>query len=678
MRYRFPKMPDGKPDAIWFGGDYNPEQWPEETVEEDIRLMRRAGINLVTLGVFAWALIEPEDGKFQFAWLDKIADRLYENGIFVDMATATATPPRWLTCKHPEILPRDRYGNTIWPGGRQHWRPTSSVFRKYALRLTEKMAEHYKDHPAVVAWHVSNELGCHNIFDYSEDAAAGFREWLKKKYGSLEDLNRAWNGPFWSQMVTDWSQIIPPRACSGGVNPTTLLDFKRFSSDALLEYYEAEAAVLHEKTPHIPVTTNLMVLENQTNPVDCFRWGLHMDFVSNDHYYLPDRRHLDEMTMSAAIVEGISKGNPWMLMENSTSSVNWRPVNLRKKPGEILRDALVHVANGADGICFFQWRQSAAGAEKFHSAMLPHAGENSRIYREVCQLGETLKELQTVKGTKVRQAPLAMLFDYDSWWAYENGLLTREFDYRGEFFHWYRAALDAGITADVVGKNADWEKYEAVMFPVTLLVDKDTGKRAERYVENGGKLIVTYGSGISDSQDHVYTGGYPGAFRNVLGIKVQEFVAVAENHEIRLDNGWTGTLWADDVMEITEDCGILACITDGDGDTALEGRPVVTKRNYGKGQAFYIGIKLRREDGAEFFAKYIKEEESFIWKEDRIPLCVERVGEKRRYQFIFNRSPQEKIIVPKKGRLLYLSNGMEREKEVLLQPAGVAVLSLGF
>ena len=177
--------------------------------------------------------------------------------------------------------------------------------------------------------------------------------------------------------------------------------------------------------------------------------------------------------MSAAIVGGISRKRPWFFMENSTSSVNWRPVNLRKKPGEIIRDALVHMANGADGICFFQWRQSKAGAEKYHSSMLPHAGEKSRIYREVCQLGEALNKLQTVKGTTVRQAPLAMIFDYDSWWAYENGLLTREFDYRGEFFHWYQSALDAGITADVVGKNADWEKYEAVMFPVTLLVDKD-------------------------------------------------------------------------------------------------------------------------------------------------------------------------------------------------------------
>lgn len=498
--------------------------------------MKQAGVNIVTLGVFAWALIEPEDGVFQFTWLDKIVEKLGQAGISVDMATATATPPRWLTSKHPEILPRDKYGDIIWPGGRQHWRPTSEVFRKYALRLTEKMAEHFKDHSTVVAWHVSNELGCHNIFDYSDDAAIGFQTWLKKRYGSLEKLNESWNGAFWSQTVTDWSQIIPPRECFGGINPTTLLDYKRFSSDALLEYYKAEMAILHEQTPEIPVTTNLMVMENQVNPVDCFKWGGSMDFVSNDHYYLPDNRHLDEMTMSAAIIDGVSRKNSWFLMENSTSSVNWRPVNLRKKPGEIIRDALVHVANGADGICFFQWRQSKAGAEKFHSAMLPHAGEKSRIYREVCELGEALKNLQSVKETKVSQATLAMIFDYDSWWAYENGLLTREFDYRGEFFHWYQAALDAGIAADIIGKNQDWEKYEIVMFPVTLLVDKDTGKKAECYVKKGGKLIITYGSGITDSQEHVYTGGYPGVFCDVLGIRTEEFVAIEENHKIRLDN----------------------------------------------------------------------------------------------------------------------------------------------
>lgn len=673
MEYRFPKAPDGQPDELWFGADYNPEQWPQELIEEDIRLMKQAGVNIVTLGVFAWALIEPEDGVFQFTWLDKIVEKLGQAGISVDMATATATPPRWLTSKHPEILPRDKYGDIIWPGGRQHWRPTSEVFRKYALRLTEKMAEHFKDHSTVVAWHVSNELGCHNIFDYSDDAAIGFQTWLKKRYGSLEKLNESWNGAFWSQTVTDWSQIIPPRECFGGINPTTLLDYKRFSSDALLEYYKAEMVILHEQTPEIPVTTNLMVMENQVNPVDCFKWGEFMDFVSNDHYYLPDNRHLDEMTMSAAIIDGVSRKNPWFLMENSTSSVNWRPVNLRKKPGEIIRDALVHVANGADGVCFFQWRQSKAGAEKFHSAMLPHAGEKSRIYREVCELGEALKNLQSVKETKVSQATLAMIFDYDSWWAYENGLLTREFDYRSEFFHWYQAALDAGIAADIVGKKQDWEKYETVMFPVTLLVDKDTGKKAECYVKKGGKLIITYGSGITDSQEHVYTGGYPGVFCDVLGIRTEEFVAIEENHKIRLDNDWAGTLWVDDIMEMAEDCRPLACIADGDGDSALEGQPVVTERMYGKGKAFYIGTKLLRKDGADFFARYILGEKGFVWEGDRKPLYIERVGERERYLFVFNRCEKETVSVPKKGCLLYFSNGVEEKDKILLQPGGVAV-----
>lgn len=377
--------------------------------------------------------------------------------------------------------------------------------------------------------------------------------------------------------------------------------------------------------------------------------------------------------MSAAIVGGISRKRPWFLMENSTSSVNWRPVNLRKKPGEIIRDALVHMANGADGICFFQWRQSKAGAEKYHSSMLPHAGEKSRIYREVCQLGEALNKLQTVKGTTVRQAPLAMIFDYDSWWAYENGLLTREFDYRGEFFHWYQSALDAGITADVVGKNADWEKYEAVMFPVTLLVDKDTGKKAERYVENGGKLVITYGSGIADSQDHVYTGGYPGAFCDILGIKTEEFVAVEENHRIGLDNGWSGTMWVDDIMDICEDCRPLAYIADGDGDSALVGQPVITERRCGKGKALYIGTKLLRKDGAEFLAKYVLDAKEFAWKGDRKPLYIERVREKERYLFAFNRSEKEEVSVPKKGNTLYFFNGIEEIDKILLQPGGAAV-----
>lgn len=674
MEYRWPKSLKGKENKIWLGGDYNPEQWPEHIWEEDIRLMQKAKVNIVTLGVFAWALIEPENGVFDFTWLDNIVDKLYQGGIAVDMATVTATPPRWLTEEHPEILPKDSQGAVIWPGGRQHWRPTSKIFKKFALRLTEQMAEHFKNNEAIVSWHVSNELGCHNIFDYSEDAAAGFQEWLKERYGSLEELNKSWNGAFWSQKVTDWAQIIPPRECYAGINPTTLLDFKRFSSDALLAYYQAEADILHRITPDIPATTNLMVMENQVNPVDCFTWGNHLDFVSNDHYYLPDERQLDEMTMSAAMVSGIAHKNPWFLMENSTSSVNWRPVNLRKQPGEIIRDALVHVANGADAVCFFQWRQSLAGAEKFHSSMVPHAGENSKIFREVCELGNALDRLSPILGSRVKKSEMAMVYDYDSWWAYENGLLTKLFDYRAEFYHWYRAQLDTGVAADIVGKNDDWDTYETVMFPVTFLIDRNTSEKAEKYVKDGGRLIVTYGSGISDSCDHVYPGGYPGAFRDILGIRVEEFSAIDAGHSISLNNGWTGEIWADDISEISDDCRVIASVDDTAEDRALRGQPIITSRPFGKGEAMYIGTKLSRADAAGFFLQYVQKKERTLTGE-QVPLRLHRCTDDKDYEFIFNRSREESVELPTKGTVLYSSYAVVKDKNITLEPSGVVVLS---
>lgn len=685
MEYRWPKMRDGQELPMLFGGDYNPDQWSEEVWKEDIRLMQKAKVNVATVAVFAWANLEPEDGVYTFEWLDRVMDLLYEGGISVDLATATATPPRWLTSAHPEILPQDPYGSVLGPGSRQHWRPTSEVFRRYALRLTEKMAEHYKDHPALVSWHVSNELGCHNRFDYSDDAAAGFQKWLKKQYGTLDTLNESWNGSFWSQKVTDWSQIIPPRAMMTGCNPTMMLDFKRFSSDALLEYYEAEAEVLHCITPDIPVTTNMMILENQVNPVDCFKWGKHLDFVSNDHYYLPDERHLDEMAMSAAITDGTAGKNPWLLMENSTSSVNWRRINLRKQPGEIIRDALVHVANGADGICFFQWRQSCAGAEKFHSSMLSHVGEDSRQFREVCALGAALEALKPVSGSRVEKSKIAMIYDYDSWWSWENGLLTALFDYRAEVYHWYRAALDAGISVDMVGKTDDWMTYETVFFPVMILADAETAKKAEQYVKNGGTLVVTYGSGIMDEREHVYLGGYPGAFRDLLGIRAEEFVAIDETDQITLDNGWSGTMWADDITSVTTDCEVIARINQTAADRGLRGQAIVTRRKLGEGIAWYIGTKLSREDAEQFFNKYLSENiDKYGAKTDtrenaegeNTPICVRRTKGEQRFEFWFNRSRDQAVTIPVSGKSLYLLMAEEKDGVIRMEPSGAAVYQL--
>lgn len=675
--YAWPQPMRGHKPTIWFGGDYNPEQWPETVWDEDIRLMKQAKVSIVTLGVFSWALLEPEEGVFDFSWMDRIVNKLYEAGIAVDMATATASPPRWLTEKHPEILPVDDAGASYWPGARQHWRPTSRVFRAYALTLTRAMAEHFRDCPALVSWHVSNELGCHNVFDYSDDAAREFREWCRRRYTTLDGLNAAWNGPFWSQMVTDWNQIIPPRQTLGGHNPTTMLDFKRFSSDALLEYYKSEAQILHEVTPGIPVTTNLMVIENDdTNPVDCFKWSKELDFVSNDHYYLPDGRHLDEMAMSAAIVSGMAEKKPWFLMENSTSSTNWRAVNLRKQPGEIVRDALVHVAYGADAICFFQWRQSAAGAEKFHSAMLPHYGERSKNYQEICNLGQILEDISPVLESGVVRSPLAMVYDYDSWWALQNGILTKEFHYREEVLHWYRASLDAGVSPDFVGAHDEWSVYPVVMFPVTYLTDDSVAERARRYVEQGGRLIVTYASGIVDDYDHVVLGGYPGAFRDLLGINVEEFVAIAPGHTVTLDNGWRGTLWADDCSSITDDCVVIARVAESD-DRGIYGQPLVTCRRFGKGKALYVGTKLQPGDAADFIRLHVLD-----GLDDAAPynsampkiLRLTRVGAQGIYHFLFNRTDDD-VHLTITGRILAGMNiEIEAADSIALHTSGVVVI----
>ena len=268
------------------------------------------------------------------------------------------------------------------------------MFREYALKLCRAMAEHYKGNPYVVAWHVSNEYGCHNRFDYSEDAEHAFQQWCEERYGTIDAVNDAWGTAFWAQRMNDFSEIVPPRFIGDGnfMNPGKLLDFKRFSSDALKAFYIAERDTLAEITPDLPLTTNFMVSASGS-VLDYDDWGDEVDFVSNDHYFIPGEAHLDELAFSASLVDGIARKDPWFLMEHSTSAVNWREINYRKEPGQLVRDSLAHVAMGADAVCYFQWRQSKAGAEKFHSAMVPHAGEDSAVFRDVCELGADLNKL---------------------------------------------------------------------------------------------------------------------------------------------------------------------------------------------------------------------------------------------------------------------------------------------
>ncbi|MEU3741747.1 beta-galactosidase [Streptomyces sp. NPDC032198] len=671
---RLLRGPDGAvTPGLAYGADYNPEQWPRTVWEEDVRLMREAGVTIVSLGIFSWARIQPAQDTWDFGWLDEIMDLLHAGGIAVDLATATASPPPWLTAAHPEILPVTAAGETVWPGARQHWRPTSPVFREHALRLVREMALRYAGHPALVAWHVSNELGCHNIYDYSDDAARAFRDWLRARHTTLDGLNHAWGTAFWSQRYSDWEQILPPRLAASHPNPTQQLDFKRFSSDALKEYLRAERDVLRELTPEVPVTTNFMVMGG-TKGMDYADWAGEVDFVSNDHYVVPGPQARDELSFSASLTSSVAGHRPWFLMEHSTSAVNWQPVNLAKREGDLARDSLLHVAHGADAVCFFQWRQSAAGAEKYHSAMVPHAGADSEVFRAVTGLGRTLKALAPVAGTGREPARVAVLFDWDSWWASEqDSHPTSLLDYHQEALDWYSALLALGIRADVVTKRTELAPYDVLIAPVLHVVPEALAKDLTRYAEGGGHLITTYFSGIVDENDHVWLGGHPGALRELLGIRVEEFGPLLADDTVALDNATTGTVWTDRITITGPEVEVLARYRTG----AYAERPAVTRRAAGRGSAAYVSTRLGTDGLAALLPELLAPagvgSELPVPARGRVELAVRRDADSR-YLFLVNRTDDTVPLPGLTGDVLVGGAPDAAGGGLVLHPREVAVL----
>ena len=680
--YRWPQPLAGQQARIWYGGDYNPDQWPEEVWDDDVRLMKKAGVNLVSVGIFSWAKIETSEGVYDFDWLDRIINKLGEAGIAVDLASATASPPMWLTQAHPEVLWKDYRGDVCQPGARQHWRPTSPVFREYALKLCRAMAEHYKGNPYVVAWHVSNEYGCHNRFDYSEDAERAFRKWCKERYGTIDAVNDAWGTAFWAQRMNDFTEIVPPRFIGDGnfMNPGKLLDFKRFSSDALKAFYVAERDALAEITPDLPLTTNFMV-SAAGSVLDYDDWGREVDFVSNDHYFIPGEAHLDELAFSASLVDGIARKDPWFLMEHSTSAVNWRPVNYCKEPGQLVRDSLAHVAMGADAVCYFQWRQSKAGAEKFHSAMVPHAGEDSAVFRDVCELGADLNTLADngLLGTKLAKSKVAVVFDYESEWASEHTATpTQKVHHVDEPLQWFRALADHGVTADVVPVRGAWDDYEMVVLPSVYLLSEETTRRVRDYVVGGGRLVVTYYTGISDERDHVWLGGYPGSIRDVVGVRVEEFMPMGDDFPgvpdcLGLSNGAVAHDIADVIGSVDGTATVLETFKD-DPWTGMDGAPAIVAHTFGEGRSVYVGARLGRDGIALSLPEIL---DSLGMAEaggnDGRVLRVEREGaDGSRFVFSFNRT-HETVRVPVEGEVVVSSFAEVSGETISIKPNGVIV-----
>ncbi len=600
----------------------------------------------------------------------------------MDLASATASPPMWLTQAHPEVLWKDYRGDVCQPGARQHWRPTSPVFREYALKLCRAMAEHYKGNPYVVAWHVSNEYGCHNRFDYSEDAEHAFQQWCEERYGTIDAVNDAWGTAFWAQRMNDFSEIVPPRFIGDGnfMNPGKLLDFKRFSSDALKAFYIAERDTLAEITPDLPLTTNFMVSASGS-VLDYDDWGDEVDFVSNDHYFIPGEAHLDELAFSASLVDGIARKDPWFLMEHSTSAVNWREINYRKEPGQLVRDSLAHVAMGADAVCYFQWRQSKAGAEKFHSAMVPHAGEDSAVFRDVCELGADLNKLsdEGILGSRLAKSRVAVVFDYESEWATEHTATpTQHVHHVDEPLAWFRALADQGVTADVVPVRGAWDDYEMVVLPSVYLLSEETTRRVRDYVVGGGRLVVTYYTGISDEKDHVWLGGYPGSIRDVVGVRVEEFMPMGDDFtgvpdRLELSNGAVAHDIADVIGSVDGTATVLETFKD-DPWTGMDGAPAIVAHTFGEGRSVYVGARLGRDGIALSLPEIL---DSLGMAEaggnDGRVLHVEREGANgSRFVFSFNRT-HETVRVPVEGEVVVSSFADVDGETASIKPNGVIV-----
>ncbi|WP_250445946.1 beta-galactosidase, partial [Actinotalea sp. C106] len=583
-------------DGLVLGCDYNPEQWDPQVWREDMVLMQQAGVSLVAVNVFGWADVEPRPGEYDFSRLDQVLDLLHEHGISANLGTGTSSPPPWLSTRHPEILPVMADGTTRWPGGRQAWCPSSEVFRSYALGLVEQVAQRYAAHPAVALWHVSNELGCHNALCYCDTSAAAFRGWLEKRYTDVDALNAAWGTSFWSQRYSSFAEVLPPRLTVSTPNPGQALDYQRFSSDELLDHYLAEAAVLRRHST-VPVTTNFMVTAHRRD-VDYWSWAPHMDVIANDHYL--DHRLADptaELAFAADATRGLAQGGPWMLMEHSTSAVNWQPVNVAKRPGEMLRNSLGHLARGADGLCFFQWRASVQGAEKFHSALLPHAGTDTRTWREVLELGRTLTALQEVAGSRV-EADVALLFSWETWWAADaENRPSTEVEYLDQVHRVYLALRAQGLTVDVLPPGADLTGYRMVVVPELYLVRDEHAAQVEAFVAAGGHAVVTFFSGVVDEQDRVRLGGYPGAFRDLLGVVTEEFHPLQAHEQVRLEDGGTARLWTEDLRTVTAQ--VITRYADG----PLPGVPAVTRNERGTGVAWYIATALDAEPASALLGR---------------------------------------------------------------------------
>ena len=642
-----------KVNKVVYGGDYNPEQWPEEIWADDMRLLKEANIDIVTLNVFSWAALQPSEETYDFSKLDKIMEMVRDNGLQVCLATSTGAHPAWMAKKYPDILRTEFNGLKRKFGGRHNSCPNRPTYEKYSVRLAQKIAERYRDYNNIVAWHISNEFGgeC-----YCENCEKAFRVWLKKKYQTIENVNRAWNTAFWGHTFYDWDEIVLPNLLSEHFEQDRsqfqgiTVDYKRFNSESILECYKREYDALKAITPDIPITTNLMGFYK---PLDYKMWAKYMDVVSWDNY--PSNEDSPaQIAMSHDLMRGINGGEPFLLMEQTPSVTNWLPYNALKRPGVMRLWSYQAVAHGSDSVMFFQMRRTVGACEKLHGAVIDHVGTNeTRVFREVKALGAELKELGEQTLGAVTDAKAAIYFDWDNWWAIECSAGPNcDLKYKDEIYNYYQALYKLNIPVDIVGPEDDLGKYQLLIAPILYMTKTGYDEKIRTFVKNGGTFVMTFFSGIADEHDLIVTGGYPGKLRDIMGIWVEESDALpsgAENHFTYRGKAYPAKLLCD--LSHLEGAEALSVYE----EDFYAQMPAITKNQFGDGRAYYVATRSNEEFYQTLMADICEEcgVESLLAPQENLEVTMRR---------------------NENGRFLFLLNHADREQETVMTEAGCGLL----
>ena len=645
--------------ALLHGADYNPEQWENYPgiIEQDIAMMQQAKCNVMSVGIFSWAKLEPREGEYDFAWLDNIIEKLYAAGIHIFLATPSGARPAWMSQKYPEVLRVGRNRVPALHGGRHNHCMSSPVYRAKTLKINGLLAERYSHHPAVLGWHISNEYGgeCH-----CDLCQARFRDWLKARYKTLDALNHAWWSTFWSHTYTDWSQIASP-APQGEVSIHGLnLDWRRFNTAQVTDFCRHEVAPLKAANAELPVTTNFM---EYFYDYDYWQLAKAIDFISWDSYPMWHREK-DETALACYtamyhdMMRSLKGGKPFVLMESTPSTTNWQPTSKLKKPGMHILSSMQAVAHGADSVQYFQWRKSRGSVEKFHGAVIDHVGHlDTRVGREVTRLGEMLARLPGVVGCRT-EARVAIVFDQQNRWALDDaeGPRNMGMEYEKTVNEHYRPFWEKGIAVDVIDADGDLSQYALVIAPMLYMVREGFARRAEAFVANGGHLVTTYWTGVVDETDLCHLGGFPGPLRKLLGIWAEEIDCLGEGERNLVQGlagnaaGLQGPYQVRHLCELihAESAQVLATYR----DDFYAGRPAVTVNRVGKGKAWHVASRNDLPFQRDFFAGIINELALPRAIESELPpgvVATARTDGETSWVFVQNYTAQQQYITLPQG-----------------------------